>query len=348
LLITKAKNALRRLSTSDLIYFEEQFMYGHREILLNYCMQSSSNLNNFSILEGSIDHGFAIQENIWRLRKRNLTRAKRYVWNDRAKSAYGEDSSVFATGSPWLYLLSDLGLTPLNIGTKIKKNPKKVVIFPGHNVDTYFKYNIETIRQHFLPFVPEESQVTVCLFWTDFCDPSVRRKFTELGWNVESMGYVPRVPNPDSIQGGRPNFLLELFNLFIDTRLIITDNASTGLLYALTLDTEVMYVPSIQIKEHESIGNSLLGLDDNRPTGFFSTEIAWVSNYLPSLFETKTSPTKFLDFAWSELGYDNFLKNKSGGKFEWINSNVHPNALSLYRSRLESIVNFHGLHNTKL
>jgi hypothetical protein len=91
---SKAFEALRRLKTSDLLYFEEQFMYGHREILLNYCLNKNQPLNNGSILRGSVNHGFAYQENIWKLRQRNLKPAKRYVWNFRQKLAYGENPNV--------------------------------------------------------------------------------------------------------------------------------------------------------------------------------------------------------------------------------------------------------------
>ena len=335
----KLKEAIRRISTSNLIYFEEQFMYGHREALLHYCGQQSINLSNTSILQGSIDHGFAYQENIWKLRNRNLTRAKRYVWNERHKLAYGADDSVVTTGSPWLYLLSALGITPENITQKLKKEPNKVVVFPGHNVETYFKYDIQNLSQHFLPFIPENSNVTVCLFWTDFCDPAIRRSFTDLGWAVESMGYVPRLPTPDSTQGGRQNFLLELFSLLSTAELFLTDNASTGLFYAMSLNLEVMYIPSLELQKYESVANSLIGLDDKRPAGFFPSEKLWVEHYLPSLFDTKNKSRRYVDFSWSELGYKYFKNNQSGSKFDWINGDADPRAIDLYKSRFEEVKN---------
>ena len=335
----KLKEAIRRISSSNLVYFEEQFMYGHREALLHYCGQNNSSLSNTSILQGSVDHGFAYQENIWKLRKRNLTRAKRYVWNERHKLAYGADDSVVTTGSPWLYLLSALGITPENITHKIKKQANKVVILLGHNVETYFKYDIQNLSQHFLPFIPENSNVTVCLFWTDFCDPAIRRSFTDLGWAVESMGYVPRLPTPDSTQGGRQNFLLELFSLLSTAELFLTDNASTGLFYAMSLNLEVMYIPSLEIQKYESVANSMIGLDDKRPPGFFPSEKLWVEHYLPSLFDTKNNSRRYLNFSWNELGYKYFLNNQLGSKFEWINGGADPRAMDLYINRFKEVNN---------
>ena len=337
MLNSKIKEFVRRLRTSDLIYFEEQFMYGHREILLHYCLQKNLNLGKDYILEGSIDHGFAYQENIWKLRKRNLTRANRYVWNDRQHRGHGLNSATLATGSPWLYLLGELGLNPANIKTKLKKDPNKVVIFPGHNIDTYHKYAIEETIENYLSIIPSGSKVTVCLFWTDFCDPILRRYFSDLGWTVESMGYVPRLPLPDSTIGGRQNFLLELFNLFSDASLILTDNASTGLFYALSLNVSARYIPSQQLIEFESIVNKSVGLSGKRPEGFFNSEMLWVESHFPQLIETKNEPNKFLEFAWEELGYKNFLENESGIKFKWINGNSNVQALDLYSERLSSI-----------
>ena len=65
--ISKIYNAVKRLKTSDLLYFEEQFMYGHREILLHYCMQKTPKLSSNMILNGSINHGFSYQENMWKI-----------------------------------------------------------------------------------------------------------------------------------------------------------------------------------------------------------------------------------------------------------------------------------------
>jgi len=334
---SKAFEALRRLKTSDLLYFEEQFMYGHREILLNYCLNKNQSLNNGSILRGSVNHGFAYQENIWKLRQRNLKPAKRYVWNFRQKLAYGENPNVIATGAPWLYLLGDLGLNPTNIETLLKKKPQKVVVFPSHNVETYWKYDIDKTIQNFTDRIPPGSEVTVCLFWLDFCDPNTRRAFANLGWEVVSMGYVPRLPKPDLTLGGRQNFLLELFNLFADTSLVVTDNASTGLFYALSLGVQVSYAHSDQLAKVEKTYNQNIGLGMNRPVGFFNSEKLWVEAFFPQLLETKFNPKKFLKYAWEELGYDRFIENKDGGKFEWIDSKADTNSIDLYKDRFKSI-----------
>jgi len=264
-------------------------------------------------------------------------RAKRYVWNDRQVIGHGQSSSVVATGAPWLYLLNDLGLTPLNIITKLEKNPKKIIIFPGHNVGVHAKYNIKETLENYMFAIPLGSQVTVCLFWMDFCDPETRRGISELGWQVETVGYVPRLPVPDSTQGGRQNFLLELFNLFSDANLILTDNLSTGLFYALSLNVQVMYIPTKQMVEYETEVNGIMGITGIRSKGFFNSEKLWIQEYFPEILKTKAEPNKFLEFAWNQLGYKNFLENESGIKFKWIKSEPDQKALDLYRRRLNSI-----------
>jgi hypothetical protein len=340
MLISKISNTLKRLKTSDLLYFEEQFMYGHREILLHYCMQKTRKLGSNMILRGSINHGFSYQENIWKMRKKNLRPAKRYVWNDRQLSPYGGASSVMATGAPWLYLLSDLGLNANNIEKRLKKDPKKVIIFPGHNVVSYFKYEITETIENYKSKIPQGSKVIVCLFWLDFCDPSIRKAFQDLGWEVVCMGYVPRLPKPDSTQGGRPNFLLELFTLFADASLLLTDNFSTGVLYALSLNLNVMYIESEQLVEVEKVGNEILGLVGPRSYGFFNSEKLWMKAYIPEILETDGKPKTFLNFALDELGYKNFLENIEGESFEWVKSEVDGKSLELYTEKFNSIKRF--------
>ena len=82
-------------------------------------------LSHNSIIEGSIDHSWAYDENLWKLRKRNLRQANRYVWNERQENLLAKLARTTAVGSPWLYMLDNLGLSKNEIQGQLPKIKNK-------------------------------------------------------------------------------------------------------------------------------------------------------------------------------------------------------------------------------
>lgn len=331
---SKLKEFTKRIKESDRIYFEEQFMYGHREILLNYSRRLNSKLSLGHILDGSIDHGWAYNEMVWKLRKRNLREAQRYVWNNRHENIVSQLANVKAVGAPWLYMLSDLGITPTNIESKLPKKANKVVIFPSHNTNSPIRFNHLNIIDLFASRMPPNSEVTVCLFWLDFCDQQIRNAYLGKGWAVECAGYVSRGVFPDSIQGGRPTFLLSLFEILKDANLVFTNEIATGMFYALSLGAKLSYFTDDNSAIYETLTTNIV---EDRLPGFFNKPSEWAKEYFPDIFSTEFYPKAFLDFSWHELGYDAFLNNLDANKFNWVKSDSNHFALTMYSERLSVV-----------
>jgi hypothetical protein len=331
--LSKIKNILIRINQSDLEYYEEQFMYGHREILLNYFIKKEKLRENF-IIEGSIDHAWAYDENLWKLRKRNLKKSNRYVWNERQQTLLMKLAKTTAVGSPWIYLLDSLGLSKNKILTQLPKTKNKVLIIPGHNaIDSNkdFKKTIEDLKN-----VASFSQnVIVSLYWIDYLDPQVRSIYRDLGWEVVCAGYVPRKKVSTSTIGGRQNFLLEFFDYAKDVEFIITDDFSTGALYALSLGAKIIYIPLEESINHMEIQRKFRMKKHN--DGFFGTPNDWILHYKPELLNTLSNPKMLIDFAWNELGEKSFHINKGKNKIIWKSSKLDNMSLRKYQKRLLEI-----------
>jgi len=338
-MVKRLMNHYKRLFTPDVMYYEEQFMYGHREALLHFSQKNNSKLFNTNILLGSIDHGWYYSESVWKLRTKNPFKfANRYVWNDRQSELSATAYRTVAVGAPWLYMLNDLGLEPTNIEDRLPKLKNKVIIFPGHNTGYLFSFDVMGSIEEFKSIIPKDSEVTVCLFWLDFCDPSIRNAYKKQGWKVESVGATLRGSQPDSLNGGRPTVLIEMFNLLKDASLFITDDISTGLFYALSLNLSVQFIETQSLKNFNETwinhqrNNNPQALKNRK--GFYSTGVDWASNYFIEIFDTKTHPRKFLDFSWGELGYEAFRRNPNGEKFVWIPNQTTEDSLTRYSKRL--------------
>jgi hypothetical protein len=327
----KLKNAANRLFTSDLNYFEEQFRYGHREILLNFAIKKNRNLNQSFILKGGLEHGWAPGGLRWVLRNRNLTYSNRYIWHERRLTNYKKYEKAIAVGAPWLYMLSDLGINQNNVLDSLPKLENKIIVFPSHNTLVPISINIINELKKIKDYIPESSEVTVCLFWLDFCDSTLRDEIREMGWQVFSAGISGIQPYHDTHHGSRSIFLLNLFTLLKDANQIIVTSAGTAMFYGLSLGAKIQYIETDDPIDHwgaPDTGKQLIS-----KSGFFDSNLQWLRFYFPEIFKTKNFPKRFIDLAWNELGVKSFDENEFGTKFEWIESKVNTSAFSVYQRK---------------
>lgn len=331
----KIESVLKRISTSNLNFFEEQFRYGHREILLNYSLSKNVNLKTNSILAGGLEHGWAPGALRWVLRKRNLTYAYRYIWHERRLINYRKKENAIAVGAPWLYMLSDLGLDQKSILDKLPKRKDKVVIFPSHHTLVPVRIDIISELHKFKNRISKDSEVIVCLFWLDFCNPIIREEIEKMGWNVFSAGIVSSVPYHDTSHGGRPNFLLELFSLLKDAELIVVSGVGTAMFYGLSLGAKVQYIQADNPIDHWGLPDT--GLQKINIPGFYDSNLQWLKFNIPEIFKTEQKPEQFIKAAWEELGVKSYQANINSDKFNWISCNVNQDALLVYQNRLTSI-----------
>ncbi len=324
-----------RLIKDDLNIFEEQFMYGHREALLNYARTEQEILHHSSFLKAGLSHGWAPNFEVWKLRDRRLKKVPRYVWSVRPSIQESKDFAKYRQipiGAPWLYLLKTLEINQGEIVELPVVDDRINLIVPFHSQGTEIK-NFHTAVEHYRKLVnPRES--TVCLFWLDYCDPINREIFGKAGFKVECVGYTHREQNSYKIGQPRTLFLTNLLRLFLQHRNYFTDSISTSFFYAATLGKQITIIDSesseefasrfsrfvkpIQLHEPRSGSEWLLGNNDFIQDGLIDSKIANA-------------------MAWRELGSDFLLSSKQMSELNWKQSTQIPNHVDRLAAELNSL-----------
>jgi hypothetical protein len=126
------------------------------------------------------------------------------------------------------------------IRNNISDQGKKILYMPTHSWDgDVVEHSIGKVN--FLKKL-ESKNVTVCLGYLDFSDPSVRRIYSQSGWKIECAG-VRASKVFGSPAGGRANFLKELFRILDESDIVVADELTTGQMYAACLGKEIGLLP---------------------------------------------------------------------------------------------------------
>lgn len=305
--IIKVTNATKRVLTPNLDYFSEQFMYGNREILLSYIHQESPEFPANSYLKAGVAHGWAPDEQLWKLWRRNLARAPRYVWNDKNELAHIRNSGSVAIGSTWLYLLKLLGAGPgMRVLNKSSNVSRPNLLMLTHNILTTDK-RIDFQAAYFKDIcIPEET--TVCLYWLDFCNPTIYSAYRELGFEVVCAGYPSTFDLNYQSYKGRPQFLMNVMRIMSRHNKLITDECTTSTFYAASLGLEIQIDTDLVASEFQSDWKKIYQGDGSN---YFNSGDEWLARYFPSLRNHSYDKRELNLFAWSELGHQ-FLLNPVG------------------------------------
>ena len=243
--------------------YQEQFAYGHREVLLDYSNQPrnivfKAILAHGKILPHSLDPiipAFDILDG---------KEISQLLWRDDAleDAKLAGVTSAFAIGAPFLYVLSNLGQTIsqtrsnivdlsnyLCLSPKMKindiANSKKVTYFPLHSWEG--DVNQHSISSKFLLKELDPKRVRVCLGFLDYCDPAVRKVYEQFGWETVCAG-VRDSMIIGSPAGGRERFLYSLAEIISDADFVIANEFTTALFYAAALGKKIAIIESPELQ----------------------------------------------------------------------------------------------------
>ena len=328
----KATAGLDRIKKNDLNYFEEQFMYGHREVLMNYINENGIDFPSNSYLQAGLAHGWAPNFEIWKLRKKSLARAPRFVWNSPHSHKQNLKYGQIPIGSPWLYMLITLGLKPGDIAELPVSDQRINLVMPYHSEGLRIK-KISDQALHYKSFL-NPAETTICLFWNDFCDPTNRSTYLNLGFKIECVGYPHRVSDSYRIGSPRTFFLLNLIKLILEHRTYFTDSISTSFFYAASLGKEV-------VVNGDKIAKEFL-LDFALPSDRLSAKDSssgdeWLlkNKHFVSLDKSKLSLVS--QKSWNELGFQFILSPEELTKLPWKQSSDIPEHLAEFQRKLRDI-----------
>jgi hypothetical protein len=309
----KAASLFHRLKSEDIDYFFEQFMYGHREILVSYAKKENIDFSSSSLLIGGLAHGWAPDEQSWKVRKRNLRIAPRYMWNVRSESILTNKLLNKAIGAPWLYLLKLLEIQP---GFKVRHLGKNIerpnLLMLTHNVLSTDK-NIE-LQAKFYDELCGGELTTVCLFWLDFCNRKIYQAFEERGFKVECAGYPKTFDGTYQQHPGRVEFLPNLLEIMSKHENYFTDECTTSLFYAATLGLKIEIHPDSVALDFQNDWKLQYGGDNKK---FFNSGHDWLVNFYPETLEGSGSLSSLNYMGWSELGFDSILSPLGITGLDW-------------------------------
>ena len=301
--------------------FAEQFVYGHREILLKHAGLDYSNQ-----IIGVIQHGMYYSGELNYQTSRFIAgkKTKLYVFSKKDQDiaeSLGHDH-VHAIGAPWLYLKNSLESSR----TFPPHKGNSVLIMPYHSqssISDITNLNTKLARAKAFRDAIGSMRSTVCLHQVDFLDPGVRTAFQEYGFDVTCMGSTAGLTWSPS--GGRVTSLPNLHNLMSQHTHYLTDSVGTSLFYAVSMGMKIGIFPKIR---------ELLELNQI-VQGIYSDEIDKQLNYdfidehFSNAKETFVSSTEFMQITNQILGADCLLEPKALKEILDYRSGVYPKEIGV-------------------
>ena len=206
----------------------EQFYFGAREVLIRYM-----GLSDKTILLAYIQHGVprilkSKPSFIGVGRIIDLTWYKDVLTPNKSVSFNSNYRSV-PIGAPWIYMKKNLENDKVDLNLNTFKKKHTLFVMPHSS-----NFEVINVDRKFENYLIQNLVDGILLFNEDFLNPQIRRLAEQNKINIECAG-LPRTYQPTVYQtnaGGRPNFLLESYKIFLRYKNVICSDFSTALVYA--------------------------------------------------------------------------------------------------------------------
>lgn len=231
--------------------YREQFLYGHREILIAY-----ADLPDSAVLTGYLQHGFDVLgfQASQLSRAANMAEAFQWVWmpSTEVRARARGHKRVRAIGAPWLYLLHRRNTgslfeiePPTNDPRRLSPDAQRLLFAPSHwdqfaSVDLHSRM-CERIREVVTP----SDTVTVLLHGLDFLQMKTRDVYETAGFRTTCLGWPKDSPRSFPVYsdiGDRVNFLTNLAELLERSDALIVEGMGSLLFYASAVGLPVYWL----------------------------------------------------------------------------------------------------------
>lgn len=340
--VTNIQRGLKRLDralSGPIVEFSEQFLYGHREILVSY-----AGLDARSMIKGSIEHGWALDSGKG-IKKLMGGRYLYLSWSSARVARSGiSDRRTIGIGAPFIYAHSILANQIESYKKSKTSTGSGILFFPVHG-NEYSQQNpqsqIALFKEKYNP-----SGSTVCLYWVEYINPSIYNLYKEAGFAIVCAGFSGQMEHTGlgysarrlagSPIGGRPNFILQTIAMMTTHRKIVFGGLGTAVFYAAYLGKEIDLL-------HKYLTSTFLDMDSEYGTSFEAHPqefryVSFVANYMGCEFsEIDYSSEKFLSLANQELGVKDMLTRKELYELlrQYSVSAANPQSLGVFESSVE-------------
>ena len=228
--------------------FSIQFVYGHREILLDYMGLERSHLLLGILQHGVSQVGLTVDTQFTRVnlapRSGLLGRAPQWVYSEITRNHLFSlgIKNVEAIGAPWNYLQH---AKYRNEMIQSSGGKSRFIVFPQHlNASIIDKATQEGLKTKiaYWRHVSGGNELTVCMFWSEFLDPVWQKVCQEEGVKLVTAGVGDTNP-AWSPHLSRVEFLHNLSKIMQSHTHCIFERETSGLYYAISLGLTVGYFP---------------------------------------------------------------------------------------------------------
>ena len=229
----------------------EQYLFGHKEVLLR-----ALDLPENEFFLGRLQHGWGIDltsfRDIWMTSFYKNRPIPNMFWNEFDAQILKDMGAKkpLVVGSPWAYLIENQSKFPET--TEVSDLNEGVLFFPihsfhGHSVNLKSNKMYQDIQEVF-----SKEKITTSLYWLDFINPKIKNYYGDLSDSVICMGYrgAPWNLGYSSTEGGRPDFLIELFKTIKSHRYVVVDHIGTALWYSLSLKKDVLLTREVKARSN--------------------------------------------------------------------------------------------------
>ena len=199
--------------------------YGHRRILARHCGIAERPI------AGHLQHGWRPDAGYSQYRRRLVPWLAKLVWSEHnARQAREEGARrVERVGAPWCYLMRDRGVPAL-------PPMPATLFFPAHGFERHAVDRDDDLL-HAALTEREHAPVTVCLYWTDYDNPRVRRRWEDRGYPVVTNGHR-----------SNPNFLETMYANIERHDRVVSNHVGTPVFYGAHAGRQVeVYGPRASI-----------------------------------------------------------------------------------------------------
>ncbi len=299
------KSQLRSFLRSPQVLLSDQFSYGMREVLLLTHGEDPTSLINAKLVHGEVDYKDASKwPSVW---KSPFRRYPILSWSTVQKKyleSIGFKEKIFAVGAPFLHILKYVNENPRLRWPSFFNN--SLLYFPSHSHPGHSIHGKHLVENqiNFHDF----KKVTVCLFWLDFINPTIRERYLRLGLDVTCVGYKGNssIEIPWADDGGRTCHLITLANLISKYEYIVTERMSVTFLYAAAQGKKVRYLE--KFTKLNVASNPIETLVLKEPCTIISEDIS------PGIWYDCSMQNPALDVSLKYLGQDTL-----NGFQDWVN-----------------------------
>lgn len=298
--LNKFKIEVYQRNTWLLNTLKTQFVYGQREILLDFIGYSHDCLIGGLLQHGVLEFGVnIIDSEIPRIKTQRSSLVKRfplYVYSKTTASDFNQNSSIKShfIGAPWIYIQDYHSESRLN--TVCSPNCKNTIIFPSHQTlggDSIL--SVKEIRSKIAYWREVASDnICICLFWVEYLDSNWHEACLLDDVKINCAGVGETFPFWGK-SSHRLNYLPKLKQIIESHSTVISEDVSSVIFYAIDSGKNVGVFPDTRSHQKSKSMRTPIAQD------------LWLKTNMPRLINNICYSELYHSIASSYLGRDVIL-----------------------------------------